>query len=339
MTPDSPDGDAPGRERPLLSVVTPVFNEVACLDAYRDAVVEVLFAAPDLDVEVLLVDDGSTDGSWDVIERLCAADSRFRGLRLSRNFGSHVALTAGIDHARGDAVATLAADLQDPPEVVLQFVERWRDGAQVVWGQRQSRGDTPARIRASNAFSALVRRYAMPKNSQFTTGSFLLLDRRVADCFREYREHNRITFALVAWTGFRQERVAYERKARFAGASHWTFSQLLKAMYSTFIGFSGVPVRLITWLGVTSFLLTLPLIGYVIIEQFRRNVFPGWTGLMLTMLVFFGILFLTIGLMGEYLYRIYAEVTRRPLYFLSDERGVRTGPSEAAAHLREARQQ
>lgn len=304
--------------RRCVSVVTPVFNETESLDAYRKAVTDTLLAAEDIDVEIVLVDDGSSDDSWAKIRSFAAEDPRFRGVRLSRNFGSHVALSAGIHDATGDAVVTLAADLQDPPETVLEFIRRWRDGADIVWGKRASREDAGWRVMTSNLFSRLIRRYAMPAGSQFVTGSFFLIDRQVADCYRRFEEHNRIAFALVAYTGFQQDTVEYARRKRVAGKSSWTFGQMMKSMYNAFIGFSNVPGRLITWLGVSFFLLTIPVLLYVIISRLSGNVAPGWTGIMVTLLLMFGVLYLTIGVMGEYLYRIYTEVTRRPLYFVSD---------------------
>jgi glycosyltransferase involved in cell wall biosynthesis len=310
------------KQSELLSVVTPVYNEEASLGQYRDAVKETLLALPNLRVEVILVDDGSVDGSWGMIESMCAADQRFRGLRLSRNFGSHAALTAGIVAARGDAVATLASDLQDPPQVILEFIEKWRAGAQIVWGRRRKREDKGWRVLASNLFFRLIRRYAMPRGSQFTTGSFFLIDRRVVDCFRQFPERNRITFALVAWTGFRQDAASYDRKSRVAGSTGWTFARMLKSMYDTFIGFSDVPARLMTILGVATFVLTIPFGIYLVLDWLLTDTVPGWTGLMLGMSVFFGLQFLMMGLVGEYLYRIYTEVSARPLYFISNEAGM-----------------
>src|SRR5262249_62022069 len=160
--------------------------------------------------------------------------------RLSRNFGSHVALSAGLMHAEGDAVALLACDLQDPPEVVFDFAARWREGARIVWGKRRTRADKAWRVAASKFFEWLTRRYAMPRGSQFTTGSFLLMDRKVLECFRQFQECNRITFALVAWTGFDQATVEYDRQPRRAGKSSWNWRGMLKAAYDTFLAFSKV---------------------------------------------------------------------------------------------------
>ncbi len=309
--------DAGGK--PRVAIITPVFDEESALPAYEEAVTRELLDRRDIDFHVLFVDDGSGDESWVLIEDICRRNPRFRGVRLSRNFGSHVALSAGFDHAKGHAMATLACDLQDPPAVVLEFVERWKAGADIVWGQRRSRDDTGLRAKLSTLFFSLVRRYAMPKGSKFTTGSFLLVDARVADCFRRFREHNRVTFALIAWTGFNQDVVSYDRVARTAGKSKWTFGRMLKTAYDAFIGFSQMPGRLITTVGTATFLLSVVALVYLLVTYLVTNVTPGWTGVMMSITLFFGVLFLMIGLMAEYLQRIFVESTARPLYFISKD--------------------
>jgi polyisoprenyl-phosphate glycosyltransferase len=196
---------------PRVTIITPVYNEEESLPIYRDEVSRILLDHPDFDFEVLFVDDGSSDKSWDLIQQYCDDDARFRALKLSRNFGAHAALGAGIDRADGDAIAILACDLQDPPSVILEFLSEWREGKQIVWGKRRSRKDAGWRVLASRAFSSVIRKHAMPKGSQFTTGSFFLMDQRVAECCRQFPERNRITFALVAYTGFDQTVVEYDR--------------------------------------------------------------------------------------------------------------------------------
>ena len=302
---------------PLISIITPVFNEAESLHAYRESVEKTLLQNPELDLEIIFVDDGSTDGSWSIIEDFCADDHCFQGLRLSRNFGAHAALSAGISYAQGDAVATLAADLQDPPAVILQFLDKWRNGVQIVWGRRRTREDSAWRLLTSALFFRLLRRYAMPRGSKFTTGSFFLIDRRVVDCFLQFPERHRITFALVAWTGFKQDVVLYDRQRRAAGRSGWNLGRMWKAMYDAFIGFSDLPARLMTYAGATTFVLGLSFSVFLILRRWLAEPVPGWTALMVVLLAFFGLQFLMLGLVGEYLYRIYSEVTRRPLYFVS----------------------
>lgn len=331
--------DRASRACPRVSIVTPVFNEAASLDAYCAEVSRVLFSRSDVYFEVLFVDDGSTDRSWSMIEQYCSESPRFRGLRLSRNFGAHTALSAGIDHARGDALVTLACDLQDPPETVQELYEKWRGGAEIVWGHRRTRVEQKWRVWTSNLFFTLIQQYAMPRGSKFTTGSFFLIDYKVAECFRQFREHNRITFALVAWTGFDQEIVFYDRRPRRAGVSGWTFGRMIKAMYDTFIGFSSLPPRLFTIIGATVFLVNIPFTLYLIFNAFLSTPLPGWTTLMVMLSAFFGLSFLMLGMMSEYLHRIYLETTGRPLYFLSKTAGFSgdaaapaVAPQPAGAH-------
>jgi len=315
---------------PRITVITPVFNEEDGLAAYEREVSAVLFDNQEFEFDVLFIDDGSRDRSWEVICEICARNQRCAGIRLSRNYGPHVALSAGFTHASGDAVATLACDLQDPPQTVLDFAQRWREGAQIVWGRRRSRADAWSRTWTSRIFERAIRTFAMPKDSQFTVGSFLLVDRRVADCFRQFQEHNRVTFALVAWTGFSQGTVFYDRRERRTGRSGWTWRRMLKTMYDTFIGFSFLPIRLMTLAGVLLSLLTIPFAVYLIVVFLTGRPLAGWTSVMLALTLFFGVQFLLMGIVGEYLFRIYAEVVRRPLYFVSDSTvsqhdAIRTG--------------
>lgn len=318
-------GASPGL--PRVIIVTPVFNEEASLEAFHTEVSRCLLGNEDVHFKILFVDDGSTDQSWEIIERFCAESRRFRGVRLSRNLGAHMAVSAGIDQADGDAVATLGCDLQDPPETILAFVEKWRAGAQVVWGRRRTRPENRSHIWAVNLFTWLIRTQAMPKGSKFSTGGFFLIDRRVAECFRQFREHNRITFALVAWTGFKQDVVFYDRRPRQAGTTSWNFGRMIKAMYDTLIGFSDLLPRVISYLGLAIFLMNIPIILYLAANYIFSRPIPGWTGLMVALSFFFGVVCLMLGVMSEYLHRIYIESTNRPLYFIAQD----TGSSDRSA--------
>jgi len=308
----------PYGNRPRILVLTPVYNETAGLPAYEQAVRAVLLSRADCDVQVLFIDDGSSDDSWQRICEITSRDPRFRGIRLSRNYGSHIALSAGFANiGDADAVATLACDLQDPPEVVSQFIDAWKRGAEIVWGKPTTRDESRIRMWTSRVFESLIRKYAMPPRSHFTTGSFLLVDRKVADCFAQFQEHNRVTFALVAWTGFSEAVVEYERQRRRTGVSGWTYGRMLKTMYDTFIGFSQMPIRVITITGGLVSLLTIPMAAYILYHRIAGHAILGWTSTMLPLTLFFGLQFLMTGIVGEYLYRIYSEVVRRPPYFIS----------------------
>lgn len=305
-----------------ITILTPVLNEEDSLGQYVDQVRLVIFERPGagtdgLDFSVLFIEDGSRDASWAMIQDICKKDGRFHGIRLSRNFGSHMALTAGFDQADTDAVCTLACDLQDPPETVLEFAQAWNAGASIVWGKRRTRKDAGWRMVTSRIFFELLRRFAMPKGSKFTTGSFLLVDRKVVQCLRRFREQNRITFALVAWTGFDQATVEYDRQERFAGKSGWTFPRMIKTFYDAFISFSAVPVRLITWLGIFVSLSSVCFLVFLVLNWLSGVAAAGWSSTMFALTGFFGLQFMVLGIIGEYLQRIHAESLGRPLYFIS----------------------
>jgi dolichol-phosphate mannosyltransferase len=306
---------------PTLTVLTPVYNEEQGLPRYVEAVRRVILGAEGVRARVLFVDDGSRDGSWAFIRRLAEEDRRFGGIRLSRNFGSHIAISAGLACCDADAIATLACDLQDPPEVVLEFLAKWRAGADIVWGVRRSREDSLWRVVSSGIFGFLLRRFAVPRDGTIATGSFLLLDRRVVECVRQYPETNRIVFAIVAWTGFDQASVEYDRRRRSTGSTGWGVAKMTKTMYDAFIGFSALPIKVITAVAVAAFLTSFALAAYLLVQWMIGSPLPGWTSQMLAILVLFGIQSAIMMIMGQYLHRIYMEVVRRPLYFVSDLAG------------------
>jgi polyisoprenyl-phosphate glycosyltransferase len=302
---------------PVVQILTPLYNEEKCFDIYVETVERVLLSRPDVEYRCLLVDDGSTDGTWELIEQQCRLSPRFRGLHLSRNFGAHTAETAGLDLCDADAVAVLSADLQDPPEVILAFVEAWRQGADVVFGRRRMREDSRWRVLTSKAFEALLRRFAMPNGSKFATGGFLLMDRKVVECVRQMREANRLIFGLVAWTGFRQVVVEYDRQRRAAGRSAWSVGRMIKSMYDGLIGFSGTIPRAVTILGAFFSLIGFIASLYFLLNAIFFSPLPGWSTIMVILSLFFGIVFMILGTICEYLLRIYVESTRRPLYFIA----------------------
>jgi glycosyltransferase involved in cell wall biosynthesis len=302
---------------PIIQILTPLYNEEKCFDIYVETVKRVLLSRSDVEYRCLLVDDGSTDGTWELIQQQCHASPQFRGLRLSRNFGAHAAETAGLDLCDADAVAILPADLQDPPEAIPSFVEAWRQGADVVFGRRRMREDSRWRILTSKVFEALLRRFAMPKGSQFATGGFLLMDRKVVECVRQMREANRLIFGLVAWTGFQQAVVEYDRQRRVAGRSAWSVGRMVKSMYDGLIGFSATIPRAVTLLGAFFSMLGFILALYFLLNAIFSEPMPGWSTIMVVLCFFFGIVFMILGTICEYLLRIYVESTRRPLYFIA----------------------
>lgn len=315
--------------RPLVSLVVPTFNEEANLPAFHRAMSDIAAEYPDLDWEMLFVDDGSRDRSFAVLTELRQADQRIRALRFSRNFGSHVAIAAGLDHCAGDAAVIMAADLQDPPGVVREFIARWREGFDVVWGTRTGRDERGLRPLLTGVFYRLVRRYAIPTYPTTGTGSFCLISRRVVETFRQCKERNRLTFGLIAWSGFRETQVPYHRPERGAGQSGWTASRLLKSAIDTFIAFSFAPIRIISYLGLSVSLISFALGFYVLMSKLLRGtVVEGWTSVMLAVLTLSGVQLLMIGVLGEYLGRILEEAHNRPLYVLDRTLGYVTESPE-----------
>jgi glycosyltransferase involved in cell wall biosynthesis len=320
--------------RPLIAIVVPVFNEHDNLRPFYDAVSDVMRSLADYDWEFVFVDDGSGDGSFAVLHELRGADERVLALRFPRNFGSHVAIAAGIDYCRGDAVVVMAADLQDPPVLIRDFVGRWRAGFDVVWGARTGRDDGVVRSWAMSMFYALVRRFAIPTYPKGGTGSFCLISRPVVDAFRQCNERNRLTFGLIAWSGFRATAVPYHRPRRLIGSSSWTAGRMFKAAIDTFVSFSFLPIRAISALGLLVSFLSFVFGFYVLINKvfFGAHV-EGWTSVMLTVLVLGGVQLVMVGVLGEYMWRILDEARGRPLYIVERTLGLSPAaspPSEFA---------
>ena len=315
--------------RTLIAIVVPVFNERDNLRLFHDAVAAVAASMPDYDWEFMFVDDGSRDGSFDVLRDLRAADPRVRALRFPRNFGSHVAIAAGIDYCRGDVAIVMAADLQDPPSLIAEFVDRWRGGYDVVWGARTGRDESALRAYGMSLFYRMVRRFAIPTYPEGGTGSFCLISRPVIDAFRLCQERNRLTFGLVAWSGFRETSVPYHRPRRLIGSSSWTLRRMVKAAIDTFVSFSSLPIRTISALGLLVSALSFVFGVYVFINQiFFGTRVMGWTSVMLAVLMLGGVQLLMIGVLGEYLQRILDEARARPLYII--ERTLGVAPASAA---------
>lgn len=305
-------------QKKTITIITPVFNEEENLDAYCRTVSQKLLTLPNYDFEIIFIDDGSRDQSWTKIKNICENSKQFTGIRLSRNFGSHVAITAGLDRATGDAAAILACDLQDPIETVIEFIEKWEEGYEIVWGERMSREDAGWRVLVSKLFNLFLKKYVMPKESKFTTGSFLLMDRKVIDCFCMYEDNSRLTFAMVAWSGFDQAVVAYHRQPRKAGKTGWTFSRMIAAFYNAILAYSTLPLKITTLLSLFSLVLCLPILLYILyLYVVGRTANIGWISTILTIFGFSALIMFQLSIIAEYLTRMYKDASRRPLYFVS----------------------
>jgi glycosyltransferase involved in cell wall biosynthesis len=301
-----------------LTVVVPACNESAGLREFHERLAAV-FDKLDLACTVLYVDDGSRDDTWDVMESLRAADARVATLKLSRNFGKELALTAGLDHADADAVVVIDADLQDPPELIGPFVAAWREGFDVVYGTRSTRaGETGMKKFTSAAFYRVMERLShtpVPRD----TGDFRLMSRRALDALKTVRERQRFMKGLFAWVGFRQKSIVYERDPRFAGSSKFNYWRLWNFAIEGITSFSTAPLRLATYVGILTALAAF-VFGVFVFGKALVYGDPvrGYPTLLLVMLFLGGVQLMALGTIGEYLGRLYMEAKQRPLYLVEE---------------------
>jgi dolichol-phosphate mannosyltransferase len=303
---------------PTLSIVIPLYNEDATVDELRRRLGEVLDRV-EPDYEVLLVNDGSRDGTAEALKRIAEAGSRWRAIHFSRNFGHQAAVAAGLRFATGRAVVVMDADLQDPPELLEQMLARWREGFEVVYAQRVSREREGPVKRGLAWLYYRVLRAVSPVDIPTDTGDFCLMDRKVVDQLIALPERNRYIRGLRAWVGFRQTSVQFERAPRFAGEPKYTFRKSLGLGVNGIISFSKAPLRLATWLGMLVSLMSFVLVIVFVIEKLTRGFeIRGWASTVVIILFLGGVQLLTIGIIGEYLSRIYDEVKQRPLYVVRE---------------------
>ncbi len=308
---------------PVYSFVIPIYNEEPVLPELYRRLCE-LFDRLDGSVEAVLVDDGSCDGTCDAVRDIAARDARFRYVQLSRNFGHQVAITAGMDYSLGQAVIIMDADLQDPPEVVLEMIQRWHEGYEVVYGVREEReGETWLKRATASAFYRLLRR-ATDLDIPVDVGDFRLVDRKAIDAFRGLREKGRYVRGLFSWIGFRQTGVRYRRAARFAGETKYPMRKMLKLAADAIVSFSLSPLRIATNLGLA--FVVLSVLGFAVIGITWATVgrsIPYWVPVLLGMGFFSGIQLIAVGIAGEYLGRVFDEVKNRPLYIVRETNAAR----------------
>ena len=305
------------RGEPLLSVVIPIYNEQATLSELYRRLMHVLSEnLAELAYEIVFVNDGSTDGSIQILSELHADDPAVKVVNLSRNFGHQAALTAGLDYAKGDAVICMDGDVQDPPEIIPTLVARWRDGNDVVYAVRKLRKEGFIKRGCYAAFYRLLRRLSMV-SVPLDAGDFALMDRRVVDCLKALPERSRFIRGLRTWVGFRQTGVEYEREKRFAGVPKYTWSKLVHLAVNGLLSFSALPLRMATAVGfMISFCSLLGIIVALYLKLFTDQAIPGWTATVIPILVLGGIQLLSIGILGEYIAQIFDEVKQRPLYLV-----------------------
>lgn len=305
----------------LVSVVVPCLNEREVIRTTHERLVATLERLAPLSFEIVYVDDGSSDGTEGELARIQSSDQRVRVVRLSRNFGHQMALTAGVDHASGDAVVIIDADLQDPPEVIPALVTEWQAGGDVVYAVRSDReAESAFKLGTAKAYYRLLNRFA-DTDVPVDTGDFRLLDRRAADALRAMPEHDRYVRGMVAWIGFDQRAVPYRRAPRAAGETKYPFGKMFRFATDGVVSFSFAPLRLATWLGFLASLLALIGAGYSLAAWILGDTVPGWTTLSVAVLLLGGVQLVSLGIMGEYVGRIYREVKGRPLYLVAERSG------------------
>lgn len=309
-------------EKPVFSIVVPIYNEEGSLPVLYERMVKVMDSTGEA-WELVLVDDGSQDQSADMIRTLVKQDSRVRQVILARNFGHQIAVTAGLDHSRGDAIVIIDADLQDPPEVILDLIEKWREGFEVVYAVRETReGETLFKLWTARLFYRLINKITSMK-IPVDTGDFRLIDRKVVNVLNQMREHHRFLRGMSVWVGFKQTGVKYKRAARYAGETHYPLKKMVKLATTAITGFSFFPLQAATYLGFIASgisIITIPVV--VTMRLLGNQQFLGQASTLISVLFLGGVQLIFLGVLGEYIGRIYDEVRNRPLYI------VRESPEE-----------
>jgi len=306
-------------KKPRYSIVAPVYNEIGSLEEFYTQITAVMkkYKEP---WELLLVDDGSMDGSTDKIRELASRDSHVQPIIFARNFGHQIAVTAGLDYACGDAVIIIDADLQDPPEVIIDLIDKWKEGFQVVFAVRHKReGESWFKRTTASLFYRLILRITDVK-IPLDTGDFRLLDRMVVDVMGKMRERHRFLRGMAAWVGFKQIGVEYDRKKRFAGETKYPFRKMLKLALNAVTSFSYFPLQLATYIGFISAgfsIFAIPVVAYLRLSN--QAALLGQATTLIAVLFLGGVQLITLGILGEYVGRIYDEAKGRPLYVISEE--------------------
>jgi glycosyltransferase involved in cell wall biosynthesis len=313
----------PALEQPLkYSVVIPVFNEEGNIPEIYRRVVAVMEGL-DGPFELVFVNDGSRDRSFEIMFSLHEKDPRVKILDFSRNFGHQIAITAGLDHANGEAVIIMDADLQDPPEIIPRLVESWKSGSEVIYAVRVRRkGEGLFKLWTASAFYRLLRLLSnieIPMDA----GDFRLLDKEVVKALRDIRERHRFVRGLISWVGFKQTSVTYEREERFAGETKYSVWKMMKFAMDGITSFSHLPLRLVTMLGFFCFALSFGVGCWALyVKIFTNSAIQGWTSLIGVILFLGGVQLLALGIIGEYLASVFDEVKNRPIYILRKTHGL-----------------
>lgn len=305
---------------PFVSVIVPLYNEEQVIAETYSRLTSVL-GRMNLDYEIVMVNDGSRDRTAELARTLCEKDVRVKLVSFSRNFGHQVAITAGMDKCGGQVAVIIDADLQDPPEIIPEMIERWREGYAVVYGVRKKRkGETLFKRATAAVFYRTLRRMSSV-SIPLDTGDFRLMDRKVVEELKKMRERSRFMRGMVSWVGFKQARIEYEREMRFAGDTKYPFAKMLKLSVDAILSFSQLPLRISTVLGLLCCGISLIAYIYSLLMSAMSHVriTAGWTYIGLAILFIGGVQLVSVGLLGEYIGRMYEELKARPLYVIDEE--------------------
>lgn len=307
----------------MLSIVVPCFNEEACLHTLHQRLSAAARGTFGADYEILLVNDGSRDRSWPIMRELAVTDPNVVAVNLSRNHGHQLALTAGLDLCRGDAILIIDADLQDPPELLGDMVETMRrEKADVVYGVRKSRaGETPFKRATAHGFYRLLAR-ATEVDIPLDAGDFRLMSRRALDVLLAMPEQARFIRGMVSWIGFRQVPILYDRDERFAGETKYPLRKMMRFAFDALTGFSSAPLKLASHAGLALSVGSVLIVLYILYAWISGHSIQGWTSLMLVVVVLGAVQMFVLALMGEYIGRLYNEAKRRPLYIVQEIEGA-----------------
>lgn len=304
-----------------LTVIAPVYCEEEVIETFYERLKETLTSLPSrFTHDIILVNDGSTDHTLEALSRIASADDSVTVIDLSRNFGHQIAITAGLDFAQGDAVVVMDSDLQDPPEFIPSLLEKWEEGFKVVYGIRSRRkGEGTLKRTSAAAFYRLFQRLSDTK-APVDAGDFRLLDKSVVLALRRIRERNRYMRGLIHWVGFTQCGISYERDARYAGQTKYTLPKMIRLALDGIAGFSEKPLSFVSYFGTLVTAISLLVIAWLIYQKVRHPqlLIQGWTSLLVVILFLGGVQLMSIGILGQYIARIFKETKQRPLYLISN---------------------
>lgn len=315
-------------ERPLpklLSFVIPMYNEEEIIPILRTRLETLMQSEPGCELEFVLVDDGSSDKTIQCLQEWARDCNQIKVISLSRNFGHQIAVTAGLYFSKGEAVIIMDADLQDPPELLPEFLKGYSEGYEVVYAQRRSRkGESLFKLATAKLFYLIMKRF-ISKDLPVNTGDFRLISRRVVEDILKLNEQNRFLRGLVTWVGYAQKPLLYDRDERAAGTTKYPVFKMIRFALNAIVSFSDLPLRLITWLGFLSFIVSFAMLGWVLYMNIfeTKELVPGWSSLIISLYFVAGIILISLGTIGLYVGRIYSEVLNRPLFLVQHTENIR----------------